>query len=489
MERSVGTALMDAWQTLRVELGGVLGKSLSREPAVVAERVFHALAASPWMPARDLAEGLGLDRDRMLLAYKCLQRAEGVLESCREGIHGDYFNVVRHYFNTRFYTLVFFVGTTCPSRCVFCPNVTVDSNGSRRLTSYGEGMQPLDDVAIDAVFQELARLKSDGTGLLVKISGGLEPMTDVATLTHIAHRARELAVPVKIFTNGILLNTEQRCRAALLTGDVRISLSTAEPGQYEAINFGARRPRGRMRLDHLTENLRELVRLRDRTGSDAQIGFNSILMPGNCEQVIPLMEMARGLGLDYIDFKPDYFGTVTPMEQARITEAVDRASDLGGRADWASLYLHFAGSLRREHLFWRSWEGRCDASKQARYKMFVTPFGHLSPIHYGAFPHSQTDPEAELARWSVGRLGRSRRFLDVLTAPDPIPTVPWSCLNPFELMLSLEIEREADDSAWGIPVTCSPYHTSHRQAVPDEVWDAWKREGARALRTHPVGRS
>ncbi len=477
----VKKALMDAWQTLGVELAPKRRGHSSLQPVVDAERVFHALADTPWMPAQELARELGFGRDRLLLAYKCMQGAKGLSGRFKESIHSDYYNVIRHYFNTPFYTLVFFVGTTCPSRCVFCPNVTVHSDGHRTLTGYGRGMPLMDESTIDTMFRELERLKIDGTGLLVKISGGLEPMTDVETLTHIARRAKDLGVPVKLFTNGILLNTDKRRRAALMVGDIRVSLSTSVADQYETINFGRRTPRPRMRFDHLKENLRNLVQMRDRSGSGTKIGFNSIIMPDNTEQVIPLMEMARDLGLDYIDFKPDYFGTVSEAEQATIMTTVKRAMALSKDARWKGLYVHFAGSMWREHLYWRSWSGVCDAVKQVGYKIFVTPFGHLCPIHYGAFPHGHTHPEEELTRWSVGRLGADAHFMDVLAHPHPIPDVPWSHLNPFELMLSLEIERESRDRTWGIPVTCSPYHTRYRHEMPSELVDAWRRQSGHAL--------
>ena len=474
-EVHVKKVLKDAWRTLGCELADGREAPIRGAGVEDAKRVFQVLCDTPWTPAREIGQGLGLDRDRMILAYKCMQRAEGLVNHFRKTVHSDYFNVVRHYFNNRFYTLVFFVGTACPSRCLFCPNVTLHSDGHRTITSYGEGMQALEEPTIDKMFGELERLKIDGTELLVKISGGLEPMTDVKTLRHIAQRSRDLAVPVKLFTNGILLNTDERRRAALLTGDIRISLSTADAGQYEEINFGKRQPRSRLRLDHLKENLRNLVRMRDLKGESTKIGFNSIIMPSNQDQVIPLMHMARDLGVDYIDFKPDYFGAVGREDQKRIMDTVARATELGRRAEWKGLYVHFAGAMQRDHLFWRSWQGVCDAVKQVDYKMFITPFGHLSPIHYGAFPHNQSAPHKELELWSVGRLGETRPFLDVLANPDPIPEVGWSQLNPFELMLSLEIEREARDSEWGIPISCSPYHTSRRHELPHELKDAWKR--------------
>lgn len=481
MDREVRAALTDAWHGLNAELGdGGVGWP-SPQPAEDAQRVFYALKGAPWAPAREVAMTLGLDRDRMLLAGKCIQRAQGLAGLFRQGAHSDYFNVVRHYFDARLYTLVFFVGASCPSRCVFCPNVTVHANGSRCLTDYGHRMAPMDKATIGTVFQALGRMKRTGSGVLVKISGGLEPLTDLETLSLIARQARALGVPVKLFTNGILLNTAPRRRAALMAGDIRISLSTADADQYEFINFGKRRARGRMRLDHLRDNLRALVRERDRTGSGTQIGFNSIIMPENCDQVLPLMALARDLGIDYIDFKPDYFGTVSEAEQARILDTVGRAIAIAGTGRGKGPYLHFAGAIERNHLYWQPWDGVCDAAKQGTYKMFVTPFGHLSPIHYGAFPHGDRDPEEALSLWAVGRLNDATPFLDVLACPAPIPEVPWSRLNPFELMLALEIEREADDSAWGIPLSCSPYHTSRRQEVSEELIQAWKRRGAHAL--------
>lgn len=451
------------------------------EVEVEARRLTYVLGElleEPWTTASEISTNLRLSREDLLVAFKCLQRADGLPSLFSESIHRDYFNVVRHYFNTRHYTLVFFVGQHCPSRCVFCPNVTVHDDGRRSLTTYGKGMVPMDPDTVSEVFEELEILQGRGDSILVKISGGLEPLTDLETMVRIGKEAQKRAIPVKLFTNGILLNTDERRRVALLAGDIRISLSTADPHQYEEINFGQRGQREPRRLGHLCDNLTRLMAMRNETGAKTKVGFNAIIMRDNCDQVIPMMQLARRIGLDYIDFKPDYFGSVTEAEQARINETVAEAKELASKPEWKDMNLFFAGSLDRKHLYWRSWRGGCDAGAQAHYKMFITPFGHMSPVHYGAFPKYHSAEEPQLSKWSVGRLDGTNGFLDAMIWPIKLPELSMRHLNPFELMLSLEIQREQQDKAWGIPVSCSPYHTSLKEVMPRELNLAWHKRRA-----------
>jgi hypothetical protein len=57
-------------------------------------------------------------------------------------------------------------------------------------------------------------------------------------------------------------------------------------------------------------------------------------------------------------------------------------------------------------------------------------------------------------------------LLDLLRAPLEIPEIPMKRLNPFELMLSLELSREEEDVAWGLPISLSPYHTCQKDQLP-----------------------
>ncbi|MCG8617453.1 MAG: hypothetical protein MI802_14630 [Desulfobacterales bacterium] len=428
------------------------------------------LTQAPYTPARVVAGKLGMDRDRIILAYKLIQRTGAAADLIRSSPNGDYLNIVRHYFDNRMYVVVFFTGLACPGRCRFCPNVIVGRDGTRKLVRYPGGRSGRMSAGhIDAVFQDISLISGDGstgedTSVLVKISGGLEPLTDTDTMALILEQAEKLGIRVKLFTNGILLNTPERRRLALKAGDVRISLSMVDEAAYGDLMFGRDASRqSRYGLPFLLDNLKQLVWERDRLGLDTRIGINTVVLEENHKRLRDFIGLAEDLGLDYVDFKPNYFSRYRKETQAAISEQVDQIKrDRNGNGTG----VYFAGSLSGDNLFWRHREGQCHPHKQSRFKMFITPQGHCSPVHHGAFPGNG---EADAQSFTVGRISRECSLLDMIgNAPD-LPGLGYDRLNPFEHMLALEIEREEQDRAWGIPVDCNPYHFSKGDVLPGEI--------------------
>lgn len=434
-------------------------------------QVSNLLRNSPYLSGRAISERCTIGKQPLGLIYKAIQRSEVCQKSFAASKNHDYFSVVKHYFIKRMYTLVLFVGNTCPSRCFYCPNVTIDESGRRQLASYGKGtISPLDRHVISGVFDDLAAIQKDGTEVLVKISGGLEPLTDMAMVSTIVSCARANNTRVKLFTNGLLLSDPTTRATALQTGDIRISLSTPDEGQYQDICFSDDNDKMEHALANLKKNIEMLVKERDRGRVPCKIGFNSLVLPLNHAKLIDLLAMAEELGVDYVDIKPDYFSNYPP-DVVRAMEASTRhAQEAASRGKFGHLSVNFACSLFRDDLFWNDWRGMCDASKQARFKLFVTPFGDCSPVHYGAFPHPISGSGAV---FSVGRIGPNGGLLSVLTAPTAIPQIEMKKLNPFELMLNLEIEREEEDLAWGLQKYVNPYHTQDRNTIPPALPREW----------------
>lgn len=481
MRQKLEHALVDAFLQLEKETGEkrpgsqLLFSHQSTETLVKeGMAVLHGLVRRPFRSARNLAGELGLSRNRLLFLYKLIQRSDALQHHLRSSENRDYFNVVRHYFDNRLYTVVFFVGRTCPSRCVFCPNVHIDAKtGRRRLVTYGKGeKKAMSREEIQGIFRDLGEKKEGGSNLLVKISGGLEPLTDIRTMGWITDFAKEIGVATKLFTNGILLNSPARRRAALKTSDIRISLSTADDATYDAVCFG-RSPgkRSLNKLKMLRKNIRDLIAERDAVAGNVRIGFNTIIMPENGEEIPELMDLARDLGVDYIDFKPDYFSARTQGDTAKIHAAVAGAKEHYIRFNGAPLYINFVDSLSSENFFWEPRDGAFDALQQTDYKIFITPFGDCSPIHYGAFPHAEMPESASDMPFSIGKIQNSGGLTGVLEKPVSNPMVSWDKLNPFEMMLSLEILREKSDADWQIPLACSPYHISRIHEIPTALYD------------------
>lgn len=434
--------------------------------------VINILKKHPYLSAQAVSDQTGLSKYHLAVIYKMIQRSDICQDMFRQTENRDYFNVVNHYFNHQLYTLVFFVGTSCPSRCIYCPNVKIDALGRRRLVTYRkDNSQTLSPETLDRVFEDLSKIKAKGTDVLIKISGGLEPLTDMTTMNAIISRCRDQALPVKLFTNGLLLSDKQRRSAALSTHDIRISLSTADEDKYEVICFSPKKAKRKTKaLAKLKSNIRALVKERAGINPGCKIGFNSIILPDNHHSLIALLELARDLGIDYVDFKPDYFSSYDDATIKAMDESIREAKVVAAHESYNDLFVNFTGSLSRNDLYWNPWPGICDAIKQSNFKMFVTPYGQCSPVHYGAFPHSAPSFQNTLSCYTIGDVNPQHGLLDILSSPKRKPEIDMKKLNPFELMLSLEINREESDKAWGLPVCVSPYHTQEREQVPADLF-------------------
>lgn len=454
--------------------GARLG-SRAREMLVhMAADVGESLRQRPYATGKSIATEMGLSREVLTIIYKMLQRSRASQERLRESNNRDYFKVVKHYFDNDFFTLVLFVGTSCPSRCVYCPNVRTDKIGRRRLVTYvGAKEDRVTTETLNQVFEELSAFKSSGTDILVKISGGLEPLTDLPTMKAIMQFALQKEIPVKLFTNGQLLADPDKRRVALSTGDIRISLSTTDEQRYREICVSKSNRRARTNpLGQLRDSIRKLVEERPGIHPDCKIGFNCVVMPENHEYLVALIDLAGELGIDYVEFKPDYFSQHDTSAAAAMEASLDEARHAASRRCRAGLYVNFAGSLSADDLYWHPWSGTCDALRQSDFKLFVSPFGHCSPVHYGAFPHSSVGFKNSLSRYAIGKIGPRRGLHDVLSNPAKVPEIELAKLNPFELMLQLEIDRTDQDGVWGLPQGVSPYLTRRRAEMPAQLRNA-----------------
>jgi len=449
-----------------------------RELVEKAWTVADILKTHPYLSGEHMSEQTGLGKDHLAIIYKMIQRSSACQEYFKHSSNRDYFNVVSHYFNRDFYTLVFFVGTSCPSRCVYCPSVKIDSMGRRRLITYKDAMESkLSDDALERVFDDLSTIKQKGRDILVKISGGLEPLTDPATMEKIIYLSNRRSFPVKLFTNGLLLSDPTNRNIALMASDIRISLSTSDENLYRSICFPpSKQPLKQNTLNQLKNNIRMLVLERSVINPGCKIGFNSIILPDNHLHLVSLLEMARDLGIDYIDFKPNYFSSYDEKTQAAMDVSVREAKVVSSHESYKDLYVNFTGSLSRNDLFWSAWNGTCDAIKQSDFKLFITPYGHCSPVHYGAFPHGEPSFQNTLESYSMGEITPHRGLLDILDKPDRTPEIDLNKLNPFELMLNLEISREDADKKWGLPLCVSPYQTSQRDQIPPDLFFRFTQE-------------
>ena len=111
-------------------------RSVSRcELVEKAWTICNLLRDHPYLSGRSVCRKSELDKDQLAVIYKMIQRSNICQDYLKHSENKDYFNVIKHYFNRNFYSVVFFVGTSCPNRCLYCPNVKTDRRGRRQTTS------------------------------------------------------------------------------------------------------------------------------------------------------------------------------------------------------------------------------------------------------------------------------------------------------------------------------------------------------------------
>ena len=428
-----------------------------------AIEIVDYLVTAPHTTAQTVAQKMGMDKEEIKVAYKLIQSSPELTQRFRNSPNNDYLNIVKHYFNTEMYVVVFFVGLSCPGRCIYCPNVTVRRDGFRVLSVYrGDRDTALGAETIAQVFDDIDARRQKGVFPLIKISGGLEPLTDTATMSLILNQAQQKEIRVKLFSNGLLLDTPERRRLALRASDVRISLNVIDEHLYEYVMFGKKNATGEYSLSSVLSNLRSLLNDRDRLGLQTKIGVNTIVLEENYKDMVAFAELAKDLGLDFIDFKPNYFQPYVPETQQAVSRTIALLRQI-----WTQHHpdIFFAGSLYKENVFWSHREGVCRPHKQAHFKLFITPFGHCSPVHHGAFPSKDGVLDG---RYTAGQVRPGYGLEEILKNMPYLPDIEFDKLNPFEHMLALEIEREEQDRKWGIPPDYNPYNPPMATSVPPD---------------------
>jgi MoaA/NifB/PqqE/SkfB family radical SAM enzyme len=432
--------------------------------ATYTGRVVERLLKSPHTPAETLCRDLNMSLDEMKLTYKLIQTSATVKEMFTSSPNADYLNIVNHYFNKPMYVVVFFVGTSCPGRCIFCPNVSVREDGKRDLSVYrGNRDTMLSRESIVQILDDVSAMHEGPVSTLIKISGGLEPLTDPETMRMIMEEAQARQIRTKLFTNGLLLNTPELRRLSLQASDVRISLNTLTEKAFSQMVFGENnRPPG-MGFPNLLTNIRNLVSDRRELGVNTRIGINTIILEENHRNIEGFVALASNLGVDYIDFKPNYFIPYQTRTERTITQTIAR---LRQHPEKYRTSVYFAGSLSSENVFWTHREGLCHPHKQSRFKLFITPFGQCSPVHHGAFP----SPDGILdSRFTVGQITPGHTLNEILDNMPQLPDLAFDKLNPFEHMLALEIEREETDWAFGISPEYNPYNFQIAETLPEDI--------------------
>lgn len=148
---------------------------------------------------------------------------------------------------------------------------------------------------------------------------------------YLAEKANEYGVLLDLTTNGTLL-TDQKVKTLLPSLlDVKISFDGAEKETFEYIRKGAE-------FAQVLSNIRNLVRLRNESGSCATITLQMTISSINYKELPNLIKLAKNLGVDKLKAFP-----VTSFSQK--TDALALASNMDGLADILSKSLQIAREI------------------------------------------------------------------------------------------------------------------------------------------------
>lgn len=171
----------------------------------------------------------------------------------------------------------------CNHRCTYC---AVDFVGYQN--------RALDKEILKERLSEMASLGIRG----IMYAGEGEPLLH-KNISEIVQFTKKVGIDVAITTNGVLLKGEV---ADSLIGNatwIKVSMDAATRETYSKIH--RTKPDD---FDRVIKNISDAVKIRKERGYRCTIGLQLLLLPENLNEVIPLANTAKAIGVDYLVVKP-----------------------------------------------------------------------------------------------------------------------------------------------------------------------------------------
>lgn len=171
----------------------------------------------------------------------------------------------------------------CSYRCVYCYGQLQRHADEKRITRE-VALQFLEDAAEIGV--KAVSFVSDG-----------ESTCSPHLYDAILH-GKALGLDMALGTNGFLLRRDRLAEILPALTYLRFNISAAEPARYAAIHGVAEKC-----FHTVRETIREAVRRKREQGLETTIGLQMVLMPQFADQILPLAQLGRELGVDYLVVK------------------------------------------------------------------------------------------------------------------------------------------------------------------------------------------
>ncbi len=170
----------------------------------------------------------------------------------------------------------------CNYRCVYCYG-QLQANDEKKMTR-------------EVIFRFLDDAAEIGVKAISLVSDGESTCSPYWADAIIHGRANGL--DMAIGTNGYLFDNGRMEEVLPCLTYLRFNISAGQRGRYAEIH-GCREAC----FDHVCETIRKAVTIKQAKGLPVTIGLQMVLMPEFLDQVMPLMELGRELGVDYLVIK------------------------------------------------------------------------------------------------------------------------------------------------------------------------------------------
>jgi nucleoside-diphosphate-sugar epimerase/transketolase/MoaA/NifB/PqqE/SkfB family radical SAM enzyme/LmbE family N-acetylglucosaminyl deacetylase/glycosyltransferase involved in cell wall biosynthesis/8-oxo-dGTP pyrophosphatase MutT (NUDIX family) len=267
--------------------------------------IFIIVYAVPDVRAADLMRRLNLSRDELLELYGEIQNNQLLQELLTQHpTNRHYFLRLRGLLQTKDHiasildhTATFPLSVevhpsiTCNLRCKFCYN--------RNGQFYEEQLRG-EKILTPDEWRLLVREMAKKGLRRIDLVGGLEPLKNKEASLAIIDEARQQGIKLRVFTNGYELRPDdQDIMQRLLYSNVeRVDISLRGGTAETHLDIvGGKDPRDFVALK---ENIRHLVRERNRIGSPMKVSVNFVLVPDNFHELPEMFQLVDELGADII---------------------------------------------------------------------------------------------------------------------------------------------------------------------------------------------
>jgi MoaA/NifB/PqqE/SkfB family radical SAM enzyme len=115
---------------------------------------------------------------------------------------------------------------------------------------------------------------------------------------HTIRYGDELGISMAVGTNAYAITKEKAEHILPYLTYLRINFSAGEKRRYSEI-MGVREDA----YDKVCQNIRDMMKIKQRDGLSVTIGIQMVLMPQDGDQIIPFAQLGRDLGVDYAVIK------------------------------------------------------------------------------------------------------------------------------------------------------------------------------------------